>query len=230
MRAKSLERQQAVALRRQGLSYAEIRRNVKVAKSSLSGWLRAIELLEWQRKRLADRKLAAASLGGKKVHDRRVQRTTQTVEQAVREGQQYLDVRDVRWLTGVVFYWAEGSKPKPWHYDERLSFTNMDAATVLIMRDWLERYCAVGPADITYDLYIHAGADVLGAQEFWLRKLDLEPGQLRTYFKKSSRPPKRRNVGREYRGTMRLRVRRSIYLNHRVNGWIHAVAQYCGVV
>ncbi len=229
MRAKRLERQQAITFRRQGFSYSEIRRRVPVSKSSLSVWLRSVGLLEWQQQRLSERKLAAARSGGRKLHDQRVERTKRTIEQALSEGQQYLQTKDVDWLTGVVFYWAEGSKPKPWNHDEQFSFTNMDATTILIMRHWLERYCAVRPTDMSYDLYIHAGADVPGAQEFWLRKLELEPERLRTYFKKHNPSPRRRNVGREYHGIMRMRVRRSNGLNHRVNGWIQAVAWHCGV-
>src|SRR5574341_1543113 len=162
MRAKRLERQQAIALRREGLSYSEIRRRVPVSKSSLSVWLRSVGLVEWQQQRLSERRLAARS-GGKKLHDQRVQRTIRTIERATREGQQYLHAKDVHWLIGVVLYWAEGSKPKPWNHDEQFSFTNMDTAMILIMRDWLERYSAVRPADISYDLYIHAGADIQGA-------------------------------------------------------------------
>jgi len=60
--------------------------------------------LEWQQERLSKRKLAAARMGGRKVHERRVEGTKQTVEQAASEGQQYLQAKDVHWLTGVVFY------------------------------------------------------------------------------------------------------------------------------
>src|SRR5438093_9336309 len=90
MRSKRLERERAIDLRRRGLSYSEIREHVPVAKSSLSLWLRSVGLLEWQQERLSKRKLAAARMGGRKVHERRVERTKQTVEQAASEGQQYL--------------------------------------------------------------------------------------------------------------------------------------------
>ena len=130
MRSKRLERERAIDLRRRGLSYSEIRKHVPVAKSSLSLWLRSVGLLEWQQERLSKRKLAAARMGGRKVHERRVERTKQTVEQAAGEGQQYLQAKDVHWLTGVVFYWVEGSKPKPWNHAEQFGFTNMDVTTI----------------------------------------------------------------------------------------------------
>lgn len=106
----------------------------------------------------------------------------------------------------------------------------MDAATILIMRRWLVRYCEVMPGDILYDLYVHVEADVRSAQEFWLSKLDIEPGRLRTYFKKPNPLPIRRNVGREYHGIMRMQVRKSSSLNRRVAGWIEALKVHCGVV
>lgn len=230
MRRLRIARQRATSLRRQGLSYSEIRRRVPVAKSSLSLWLRSVDLPEWQKVRLSKRKLEGGKAGAKKLHEQRVQRLAQTIERAVEDGQQYLHARDLRWVTGVIFYWAEGSKPKPWNYHERLTFTNADVTTILIMRNWLERYCAVRSSDILYDLYIHPGANVRRAQRFWRTKLNLERGRLRTYFKKGNRSPKRRNVGKEYYGTMRMRVRRSMRLNHRVSGWMRAVARHCGVV
>jgi transposase len=230
MRPLSRERQQATVLRRRGLSYSEIQKQIPVSQSSLSGWLHSVHLSERQKERLREKKLEGGKAGSKKLQERRVQRLAQENERAVGEGRQYLHARDVRWLTGVIFYWAEGSKPKPWNHHERLTFTNADVTTVLIMRGWLQRYCAVRSLDILYDLYIHPGANVRRAQRFWLAKLNLERRRLRTYFKKANRSPKRRNVGKEYYGTMRMRVRRSMSLNHRVSGWIQAVAQHCGVV
>lgn len=230
MRAKLVEREKAIALRRQGLSYSEIRREVKVAKSSLSLWLRPVGLLYWQQQRLSDRKLAAARSGSKKLRDRRVQRVQEAVENGTIEAQEYLASKDIHWVIGVILYWAEGSKSKPWNHAELLSFTNMDAGTILIMERWVQQYCGVKPEDITYGLYVHVDADVRSAQRFWIEKLGIAPGSLRTYFKKHNPSPRRKNVGRGYHGIMRIRVRRSTYLNHRVNGWIQAVGRYCGVV
>lgn len=201
-----------------------------MSQASLSLWLRSIRLLEWQKQRLTKRKLEGARAGARKVHEQRVERTTRICTLAVGEGLKHLRARDVRWLIGVVLYWAEGAKPKPWNQHVRFTFTNMDISSLRIMRDWLIRHCSVRPADITYELYIHPSADVSRAQRFWLTKLNLVRRQLRTYFKKNTRPRIRRNVGREYYGTMRMRVVRSHNLTHRVNGWIQAVTQYCGVV
>jgi transposase len=53
MRAKPAEREQAIALRQQGLSYAEIQSRVSVSQSSLSLWLRHVSLSAAQKERLA---------------------------------------------------------------------------------------------------------------------------------------------------------------------------------
>src|SRR5439155_27329151 len=79
-------------------------------------------------------------------------------------------------------------------------------------------------------LRVLSSTNVVGAQEFWLRNLGIESDRLRTYFKRNNPSPRRRNVGREYHGIMRMRVKRSTGLNHRVSGWIQAVTRYCGVV
>lgn len=55
----------AIELRKQGLSYREIRKSINVSKSTLSLWLKDIELTEQQKKRLT-RLQATAYLGAKK--------------------------------------------------------------------------------------------------------------------------------------------------------------------
>lgn len=129
-----------------------------------------------------------------------------------------------------MLYWGEGSKAKPWRGKERVIFTNMDPRAVRIFRRWLLHYMAVKPADIAYDLYIHASADTIVARRYWGKELHVAPAVIRVYFKPSSHSSRRTNIGRVYYGTMRLAVRRSTMLAYRIDGCIQEVIEYCGVV
>lgn len=230
MRAKRLEREQAIELRKMGLSYSEIQARIPVSQASLSLWLRGVKLNPAHRRRLTERKLNGQRFAAQKVHALRLARVANTLSEAKSEAEQLLNAKDVLWLIGTVLYWAEGSKPKPWNHSEQFSFTNMDSSTILIMKGWLERYCAASPEDICYSLYIHHGSDIRSAQEFWLEKLEIAPEALKTYFKKHNPSPKRKNVTKEYHGIIRMRVRRSNSLNYRIAGWIQALRAHCGVV
>ena len=57
------EKIRAIKLRREGLSYREIRKHVPVAKSTLSLWLKNIPLKEKDRKRLYTKQIYSLSLG-----------------------------------------------------------------------------------------------------------------------------------------------------------------------
>ncbi len=108
MRAKYMEREQAIALRRKGLSYREIRGRVPVSKSSLSLWLREVGLARRQIQRLSEKKLAAGRRGGQIVHEMRLRRLTERLRSANQEAKSFLAGRDLWWAVGVVLYWAEG--------------------------------------------------------------------------------------------------------------------------
>ena len=139
MRAKRLEREHAIGLRKMGLSYSEIQAKIPVSQASLSLWLRGVELNHDHRRRLTERRLSGQRFAAQKVHEQRLARVANTLSEAKTEAEQLLNFRDVLWLIGTVLYWAEGSKPKPWNHAEQFSFTNMDCSTILIMKSWLER-------------------------------------------------------------------------------------------
>lgn len=229
MRAKLIEREQAIALRRQGLSYSEIQARVPVSQASLSFWLRGVELEASHEQRLASRKAAGQSQAAQKVHQLKMERVEQTLRQAEFEANRFLNSRELLWVIGTVLYWAEGTKVKEWPCKEQVQFTNMDPNMIRLVRGWLERYCASTSDDFDYALYIHPDADVKSAQRYWARTLGVPEGQLRTYFKKHNPSPRRKHVGRTYCGTMRMTVRRSTLLAHRITGWIRTVVTHCGV-
>lgn len=230
MRAKLAEREQAIALRRQGLSYSEIQARVPVSQASLSFWLRGVQLDESHKQRLAEKKVVGQREGAEKVHREKLGRVAQTLRIAEREAIQFLNAKDVLWIIGTVLYWAEGTKINEWTSWERATFTNMDPGMIRIVRVWLMRYCSLALDDFVYALYIHPDADVTTAHSYWARSLGITKAQLKTYFKRPNPLPRRRHVGRTYYGTMRITVRRSTLLTHRIMGWIRAVVRHCGVV
>ena len=104
----------AINLRREGLSYSEILKKIPVAKSTLSLWLRSVNLTKRQNQRLTEKKLLAIKKGGQSRKNWRLLNTQQIKEQAFLEAKKKIkkiDARDL-WLMGIMLYWAEGSKEK----------------------------------------------------------------------------------------------------------------------
>lgn len=230
MRAKRLEREQAVDLRKMGLSYSEIQAKVPVSQASLSVWLRAVELQPSHRRRLAERKLIGQQLAAQTVHNRRLARVASTLSQAEQEAKEFLNSLNILWVIGTVLYWAEGTKVKEWTPHGRVTFTNMDPEMIRLVRAWLVRYCSVASDNLVYALYIHPDADIIEAERYWTLHLGIPRSRLRMYFKRHNPSPHRKHVGRTYYGTMRMSVRSSTLLSHRITGWILAVVRHCGVV
>ena len=157
------------------------------------------------------------------------QRRVTAAHQAALEARKRLSSGDVAWAVGVMLYWGEGEKTKPWAPSRLVGFTNMETKALLVFRQWLLRYAGVTRTDIGYDLRIHPDAGIDRARAHWARVLEVDESVIKTYLKRPNPLTRRRRVGNVYYGTMRLRVRRSTMLLHRIEGWIQGIVEHCGV-
>lgn len=228
MRAKPAEREQAIALRQQGLSYAEIQSRVSVSQSSLSLWLRHVSLSAAQKERLAELKRVGTSSGPRRLHEERVARMVTIQRKANIEARRLLRRMEVSWIIGTTLYWAEGSKLKPWASSRTVSFMNMDPQMLRLFRRWIMEYGGVNSTDLKYSLYIHPVGDVDNARAFWTQELGMSSSCLRIYYKRPNHAPRRRNTGKDYHGTMRIDVARSTSLLWRIEQWIRSLADVAG--
>ena len=228
MRAKRAEREQAVRLRLQGLSYAQILARIPVSRSSLSLWLRDVPLTPAQQAQLAAVKLSGARRGGLVRRLERKARAARIMAEASREAILRLNGRDLLWVLGTTLYWAEGDKAR--HSGKRqVAFTNTDPSMIRIFVAYLARCCGVAADDLVFALYIHPTGRIQAASRFWRRTLGIEHSRLRVYLKRPNDRPRRKNTAATYYGTMRVGVRRSTALFYRIEGWRRALIGYCGV-
>ena len=109
MRPLTELQKKAIKLRREGLSYGEIKKQVNVAKSSLSLWLKHIELKPEHKARLYTKHIQYLNLGSLSQKEKRAREVTEIIENAEREIKHPLSVDSCR-LMGAALYWAEGSK------------------------------------------------------------------------------------------------------------------------
>ena len=216
----------AIALRRQGLSYSEILKEVPVAKSTLALWLHSVGLSKKQKQRLTEKKLAAALRGGARKKEIRLEVVKRIHEDAAKDIVT-ISAREF-FLLGVALYWCEGSKEKDFHPGSSLIFTNSDPKMIFAFVKWLLEICRVAVSDIYPELYIHERAihSVQEAIYFWSLQTGLHKSCFsRVYFKKNKINTKRRNVGEKYYGLLRIRVLRSSSLNRKIAGWINAITR-----
>lgn len=225
---KLAEKKQALELRKEGLSYREILERIPVAKSTLSLWLRSVGLSRKQQQRLTAKKLAAMRRGWARVRAMRIERLTLVRNEARREAWRYF--QEPFWLIGSVLYWAEGTKPKK---SQGVCFSNMDPLMARIFQLWLKRYLGASSDDLVYEIYIHAGSEsrLSEIKKYWSRALTVPEMNFRVYYKRHNLKSVRNNVGSSYYGLVRIAVRKSSHMNHKIRVWIDEISRrYCGVV
>lgn len=210
-------REQATALRMQGWSYAQIQAELGIAKSTLSGWLSDVALSDEQRAGLAQRGRDGARSRAVAIRAGRLRRTEVLQAEAAAEIGP-LTEREL-FLLGVVAYWCEGSKEKPWRPTTRVKFINSDPGLIRLFLEWL-RVVGVDRDRLQFALSIHETADVAAAQQFWVCRVGLSAHELTTVWLKRHRPTtSRHNLGDDYVGCLVVSVRRSTDLNRRIAGW-----------
>src|SRR3989338_756035 len=129
MNAKVNMRVRAIALRKKGLSYNEIRLQVPVSKSSLSLWLKHIRLSPKHRARLYTKQIQILSRGTPSQIERRKREVAVLNENARKEISLPLSLETHRFI-GAALYWAEGSKTK------NFEITNSDPVLIAFMVQW----------------------------------------------------------------------------------------------
>ncbi len=219
MRSLVGEKKLAIQLRKRGKTYGEILKKVSVSKSSLSLWLRKVEVPSEFISRIRQKKLEAVALGWEARRRERIDRTQRITDAARREVKKLFI--EPLWLVGVTLYWAEGHKEKLWRTGTLVTFTNMDENTVIIFKNWCRRFLTVKNDEFIHSLYIHDSrrANSVEMREWWAKKLTIHPESIVIYYKKSSKKHVRHNDADDYHGVLRVRVRRSTDMNRRIASW-----------
>jgi len=159
---KKIEKDKAIILRKQGMSMNEIVDKLNVAKSSVSLWVRDIELTEKQKQQLS-RKGHTKGV----IEKRRIARLTN--EQNKRnvlidnasEDIGKISKRDL-FILGVALYWGEGAKKR-----NVIQFTNSDSRLIRIMMRFLKEVCEVPEIKFRGHIHLHTHLDSKKAEKYW---------------------------------------------------------------
>lgn len=229
--AKTKEKEKAIELRKKGYSYSEILKEIPVAKSTLSLWLRSVGLSKRQKQRLTEKKLAAALRGAKVRKEQRLLITKEIKDKAKKEIGK-ISGREL-WLIGVALYWAEGSKQKEHNVSQKVKFSNSDPKMIKIFLKWLQNICKLPKSEISFRISLHKKSlnKLNRVQKYWsvvtrfsindFKKIDWKKHKINT---------KRKNVGDKYYGLLNIYIRNSTNLNRKIEGWVEGIYKNCGVV
>jgi len=225
MYSKKTEKEKAITLRRQGFSYSEILREVKVAKSTLSLWFKEVELSQSQKQMLTRKKIEAALRGAKKRRDQRIELSNKVKREAMNE---IVNInKETIKLLGAFLYWAEGNKQKEYNVSVGVKFGNSDPMMIRFFYKWLIEVCEISSEQVHFELYIHENADIEKAKKFWAQFIPIDVRNLLPVrWKKIKYGSHRKNAGMNYNGVIRINVRRSTNLNRKIMAWVEKASQY----
>jgi len=217
---KRTERDAARRLRaEQGLPIKQIAALVGVSSSSVSLWVRGIELTDGQQAalRAANPRFNQQRSGAARV---RANASTRR-RRAQAHGQAMAAHGDPLHRSGCMLYWAEGSKQR-----NRVTFTNSDAEMVDFFLRFLRRCYGVSNDQLALTVNVHLG-NALTLEEiecWWLHRLGLPSSCLRlATVNQVSRASKRKRRTLPY-GTVRLAVSNT-FIVQSIYGAIQAYAE-----
>src|SRR3989344_5459980 len=214
MKANILLKSRAITLRKKGLSYNEIRKEIPIAKSTLSLWLRSIELKPEFKKRLYTKQIEILARGSRSQKERRMREVEEIIKEA--SGQIKLPISpDALCLIGAGLYWAEGSKGK------RFQMANSDPFLILFMVQWIEKIFNISVRTLKARLNIYPQQNDLEIKKFWsnLTGIPLKNFQ-KSYIKPFSTGYKKNNL---FYGTIRVEIPKSADLVCRTFGWVQGL-------
>lgn len=213
----------AIALRKKGVTYSGILDKIPVAKSTLALWFKDVKLSRPQVHRITRARIEAAQRGADKKKNDRILRMGKIIEEAEREVGK-ITAREA-WLVGTTMYWAEGSKEKEWLPGSSVQFINMDPFMIQAFLKWL-RICKVSTYQIYFEIYVHESSKARTEEirQYWSKVTHLPLVKFeKVYFKKDRRGTRRRRVGEDYFGILKVRVRQSSTLVRKIAGWTRGI-------
>ena len=164
-RGKLAEREKARELRAQGMSLLGIAQELGVSKSSVSLWVRDMDVTIEQRR--------AGWWTKGNPHPATIRKNAQ-IERMNQLGVERLGELDEQAFlaAGAALYAGEGSKT-----DKAVIFVNSDGAMVAFFCAWFRHFFAVDEARLRCSLYLHEGLDLAAAVRYWSVLTGVPPEQ-----------------------------------------------------
>lgn len=201
MQAKVQEKNKAIKLRKKGYSYKDILREVPVAKSTLSNWLKDLPLTKREKEYLKTRRNKNISRGRIKAatanRENRIERDKQLFQNAKEEFSKFEE--SAFFQTGVALYWAEGSKKS-----HSFQFINSDADMIKLMINWIEEFLKTPKENLSYRLYIHKPYAHENCEEYWSDVVGVSSSIFKKTIYKPTRHLHKKNPA--YKGCLRITI------------------------
>ena len=211
------EKNLAINLRKRGWSMNEIKNKLGVSKSSISLWVRNIQLTDDQKKELSQKGLTKESIEKRRTtrlsrENSRRQIIVDTAEKEINS----LSEQELK-LIGIALYWAEGAKTRR----GSVQLSNGDPRIIRLMMRFFKKICKVPNEKFRAHIHIHPHLDIRKAEEYWS---SISTIPLNQFYKTYSKPNKASQNKKDSLpfGTFDIYVHNTeLFL--KIKGWIEGV-------
>ena len=220
----------AIRLRKNGLSYSSISKIIIVPKSTLSDWLKNISLTIEQRNNLSKKIKQGQIQGAKASRDKRVLISNQIKSYAINEIRK-IDKKEMLML-GVMLYWGEGSKQSDRNISQPVEFVNSNPKMCKFFIKWITKIIGVSVNDLVFRVYINESKKNRCNEyiNIWSDIINISSERIKVSFTKDRHSNLKRIGKDEYKGQLRIVVKRSTNLNRRIAGLIDGICLQSGVM
>lgn len=178
--ARFKDHEKAIELRKQEMSYSQIKKALNVPKSTLSAWLRELPLTKERIRELRDRN----ELKIEKFRETMRQKKNKRLNEVYLEQKKLvlpLSKRDIL-IGGLFLYWGEGTKS---HVAD-LAVTNTDPSMLKFFMKWLKTCFGIPKTLLKVQLHLYKDMDIKKEINFWSTTLNILTQQfIRPYIKHS---------------------------------------------
>ncbi|MDP2951533.1 MAG: helix-turn-helix domain-containing protein [bacterium] len=177
--ARIKDREKALSLRKQEMSYSQIKSKLKISKSTLSGWLKDYPLPPARIKELqhGEKRIEKYRATMKKKREARLQKFFNEQKKLI-----FPFSKRELYLAGIFLYWGEGTKLQL----TRLLVANTDPAIINFFLFWLVKSLGVPKTMVRIQLQLYSDMNIEKEIDFWSKALNITKQQFtRPYIKKS---------------------------------------------
>jgi predicted transcriptional regulator len=213
---KEVDQREAIRLRELGYSINLISERLNVSKSSVSVWVRNVDVPEDKLARLKRNSNSRQTI--EKRRTTRLKNEKIKRDLVIEEAKQSIPRIDNLnlWLIGVMLYWAEGGKTQ-----RLVRFSNGDPEMIKIMMEFFRRTCSVPESKFRGYIHIHPQLDFKEAEKYWSDVTDIPLKQFFKTYRIQNKSSKNKKDTLPY-GVLDIYVM-DTKLFYKINGWAKGI-------
>jgi hypothetical protein len=216
---KTVEREKARILRKQGKSMNQIIEETGFSKASVSFWTRDIVLSQAQKNKISKRGRSVESIERRRIS--RLSNVNKKRREAIENAKKdfnSLSLRELK-LIGAMIYWGEGGKTGYWS----VRLANSDPLIIKVMMRFFREVCGVSDDKFRAHIHTFENANVENTEKYWSELTGIPRGQFNKTYKKPNKASLQKRLTLP-NGTLDVYVHDTkLFLT--IKGWIERISE-----